>query len=782
MPMNLKVFLLLQFWAISMFVNAQTTFSGIVSDNNSVALPLVNVVLFSQSDSTIVTAAVTDESGMYQLTASKGNYIARYSHIGYSTSYTPLHLGASEVLPEIHLAPASTELAGIQVKGNKPVFKLDNNALSVNIGNDKTLSGQTNVYDMLGLIPGLLRTSDGVSVIGKGAPVYYINGRKIVEESEISSLQVDQIQSVKVINGKDVRYDAGNSAVIAIKVKNPDEGLFFNVNTNETFARYFSQNYGANLSYSKNNWDLFFTYSYNHSKNRQLDSSVLTTYADTLWNKTESLHSILKNNTHNYKLGVTRHFSPRTQLSVQYIGGTSKDNEGKTNEMSMIPDKGNPTLLNTNVANREKGKNHHLSTSFKTAFGESWNLDAYGDYIHKSGDYSRNIQENDESGMSEISFLQNGKWDIYALHAQLSKTIKGGRELSVGYDFSHTDGTDKLLYNTSIYNNSSHNKETRNSFYVNYSFPVGLFSFNAGVRYERLNSKIRNDASANGNVYDAGHLLPSIGFNTYNKGVMQSFTYSVDTRSPEFSFMNNLILINDRYSAGAGNLNLKAETNHSINYMLMYKIMLFTLNYEYIHHPLMSYYYSAPENSSVIVGSVQNFDHRQNINAILNFRKSIKRITPSLSFILMKSIFNYPGLNNTILKDSRPVFATSLDVTASLPKDWLLTAKYYHNWGGDLQMIRVGKESSFDVSLKKRLLKDRLTLSLDAKDIFDKSHAKASWQMNNLLMRQNSLTETRKITFSLVYRFRQAKSLYMKNAASKEMNRLKINEDFSTED
>lgn len=780
--MNLKVFLLIYFLVISISGNAQNTYSGKVLDNNFNALPLVNVVLLSQTDSMVVAAAVTDDNGRYQLEASKGNYIARYSHIGYTTSYIPIPIGASESIPDTHLKPVSTELGELEVKGNKPVFKVDNNALLVNIGHDKTLSRQTNVYDMLGLIPGLLRINNGVSVIGKGSPVYYINGRKVMDNSEITSLQVDQIQSVKVINGKDVRYDAGNSAVIAIKVKNPDEGLSFNVNSNETFGRYFSQYQGANLSYSKNNWDLFFTYSFDDAKERQLNSSVLTTFADTLWSKTESVHSILKNKSHAYKLGVTRHFSPKSQLSIQYIGGTAKDNGRLGNEITMEPDKGNTTFLKTNVGNMDKGTNHHLNASFNTAFGESLDFEAYGDYIRKSKDYSRDIVEDDGMGMSEISFLQNGKWDIYALHTQVSKRIKGGRELAIGYDFSHTNGSDKLLYNTSVYNNISHNKETRNSIYANYSFPIGKFSFNAGVRYERLNSKINNEGSAKSNEYDAGHILPSVGFSSYNKGLMQSFTYSVDTRSPEFSFMNNLILINDRYSAGIGNLNLKAETNHSINYMLMYKFMYFTLNYEYIHNPLMSIYYSAPGNSSVVLGSVKNFNHRQNINAVLNFRKSIKRFTPSLSLIMMKSIFSYPGLNNVMQKDSKPVIATNLDVTVSLPKEWLMTAKYYYNFGGDLQMIRVGRESSFDVSLKKSLLKNSLTLSLDAKDIFDKSHAKASWQMNNLMMRQNSLTETRRITFSLVYKFRQTKSLSLQNAARKEMNRLNISENFNVAD
>lgn len=777
---NIRIIAVIFTLFICILGKAQEVYSGKVLDENSAALPLVNVVLLSESDSTIVTAAVTDNEGLYHISAPKGSYIARFSFVGFSTLHVSMLLDESKTLPDIQLMPLSTTLSEVEIKGEKPTFRVETNALLVNVQNDKILSSQTNVYEMLGLLPGVLNTENGITVLGKGKPVYYINGRKILDESEVTDLQVDQIQSVKVINGNDIRYDAAGNAVIAIKVRNPDDGLSFTLNNKATLGHYFSHNHAVNLSYSQNNWDVFFVYSYGDVRKRQHDTSLMTTHADTLWNKTETIYSALKDKSHNYKIGFTKHFTPNSQFSVQYIGTSAKGNGDIEGEMQMVPNKGTSTMLKSNTNNRENSITHHLNSSFSTNIGDTWKLDVYGDYIRKYQDYTRNLFENDGMSMVETSFLQNERWDIYALHTQLNHSIKGGRELTFGHDFSYTKGTDKLTYNSSTYNNNTRNTESRNSFYVNYSFPIGGLSINTGARYEKLHSTILDVSKNEKNKYDAGHFMPTIGFSffNYSSGLIQSLSYSVDTRSPEFSYLNNHVFVHNRYSAGVGNLNLKAEVNHSINYMLMYKFIYFTLSYGYAHNPIVSCYYSHPQNSSVVVGTTKNFDKKHNVNAMLNLRKTFNRFTSSLSFVLMKSFFQYPGLNNVMLRDSKPVIVTNLDVSVSLPEEWLLTTKLYYNWGGDMQMIRIGKESSFDVSLKKTLLNKRLTLSFDAHDIFNKSHAKASWQMNNLTMMQNRMTDTRKLSLSLVYRFREAKSLSVQNAAHKEMSRLKINEDF----
>ena len=71
------------------------TISGSVKDQASkAALPYVNVVLKTETDSAFVTGTLTHEDGRFTLSKiSPGNYIVEFSFVGYRTEKIPLYVG-----------------------------------------------------------------------------------------------------------------------------------------------------------------------------------------------------------------------------------------------------------------------------------------------------------------------------------------------------------------------------------------------------------------------------------------------------------------------------------------------------------------------------------------------------------------------------------------------------------------------------------------------------------------------------------------------------------------
>ena len=97
--------------------------------------------------------------------------------------------------------------------------------------------------------------------------------------------------------------------------------------------------------------------------------------------------------------------------------------------------------------------------------------------------------------------------------------------------------------------------------------------------------------------------------------------------------------------------------------------------------------------------------------------------------------------------------------------------------GGYLETVYLNPLSTFNLSIKKSFLQDRLRLSIDANDIFNGDKTKSSRQIHNVVTNTFSKYETRKIGLTLTYRFRKNVEKKKISSAETEMKRLQINAD-----
>ena len=253
--------------------NAQYRISGKVTGADGKGMPLVNVALLSVSDSIFVTGAVTDSLGMYDVVLAEGKYIARYSFLSYRTICKEISIEGDKELPVVCMEPLPIALDEVKVTAKKQTFKLTGNGLLVDVENDGILKRQNDIYELLSRIPGIMRSGRSVQVIGKSSLVFYINGRKVMDASEVDYLQMDQIKSVKVVTGTDVSYNVGGSAVIDIRTKRLGEGFALNATGNLTQGKHLSGRTGFYSGYNTGKWDFFLSYYYGRIKSCLLYTS-----------------------------------------------------------------------------------------------------------------------------------------------------------------------------------------------------------------------------------------------------------------------------------------------------------------------------------------------------------------------------------------------------------------------------------------------------------------------------------------------------------------------------
>lgn len=664
----------------------------------------------------------------------------------------------------------------IVVKGHRKTIKMKENMLMVDVENDEVMKSQNTIYEMLGKIPGVVYNGESVTVLMK-SPVYYINGRKVYDSTELIALSVDQVKSVKLLTSADVKYNADGKPVIDIRTKRLGDGLGYNLQGNLTWLKYPKQYYSLNSSYNYDKWDFFLDYRYGRNKQQEDITSGTDILGNPNWNILDKSEELKRSFTHSYKVGMAYNFTPESQLSIQYFGNYSDNDANKQNAMQVSSDTGIASRLNSNYGSGSDDWNHHLNIYYQNELSNQWSMTIYGDYIRMSQNSDTNIGENGHDGHKAVNYGIDSKWDVLAAKTDISHSFQKYGSISFGYDFSHSWGNEKIAYAESGNRGDTHTKETKNAIYTTYSLPLGIFSVDAGIRFQNVNQTSKDKISGNSYHTNEYNLLPTLGISYMNGELMQNLNYSMQRQRPDFTSMNENKTYVNRYNQTEGNMELKTSVENSLNYMLMYRFLMVNVSYSHIHNYMLDTYYGRIEGDPVMVSKTENIKTYQTLTTMINLRRTFGWWTPSLTWLMMKQFLNYSGMDNMTYHLNRPIVFFIFDNNLSLPKQFTLTSRFNIQTNGYLQTMEVKPTTTFDVSLKKTFFKDKLVLSLDVNDLFNSCHNKARICLNNIEYDFNNHSLTRKFGITLKYRFRKNKEQQRSIAAEDELRRLGINED-----
>jgi hypothetical protein len=183
-----------------------------------------------------------------------------------------------------------------------------------------------------------------------------------------------------------------------------------------------------------------------------------------------------------------------------------------------------------------------------------------------------------------------------------------------------------------------------------------------------------------------------------------------------------------------------------------------------------------PGNSVVTVSYMDNFDKLHNLTGMINLQYPVKWWIPSLTLTCMKTFFDYPGPDGSMLKSGRPLMILNFNNSFTLPSGFLLSADFNYGSRGYYQLYESKSYTSLNLSLKKSFLDDRLQLSLDGYDLFNKNKIRSAARLNDIIMNSIGKEDTRKVGFTVTYRFRTERTMNNRSAAENEMSRLNMSE------
>lgn len=243
-------------------------------------MEFANVVLLQ--DSAFITGVITNNNGEFKLSSNLTTGLKlKLSFVGFDSKY--IDISPDGELGNIKMMASSNQLEEVVVKGNASKTYLKGNSLITNVENS-VLANAGSAKDVLRQVPMVIENNGNLEIFGKGSPTIYINGRKITDSQELSTLLSGNIRNVEVITNPSATYSAEAKAVIRIRTKRPQyEGWSATLRSTNGVQHNFQSANMMNLKYRTGGFEVFSNFTYNAGKNWEKKSTEMATFAKSMW-------------------------------------------------------------------------------------------------------------------------------------------------------------------------------------------------------------------------------------------------------------------------------------------------------------------------------------------------------------------------------------------------------------------------------------------------------------------------------------------------------------------
>ena len=739
--------------------------TGSIIDEQGQPVAYANVAILNPADSMLLSGGVSNESGYFAIPYEQEIVLARISYVGYKTIYK---LCDQPEVGTIRIQPDKYTLNGVVVQGERPKVVLQGNSLMMNV-EGTVMERLGTAEDVLTRVPMIAKRGEGFEILGKGAPLIYLNNRKLTDLNELRNVQSDFIRSVEVIQNPGARYDASVNAVIIIRTKRAaGEGLGVELSSWSRSGCGYANNERINLTYRTGDLELFANLFGAYNRRKSSGEFEQTIYADTLW----VINNKQKNNVRNpflegrfgfnYQINDNHSFGGFYQNTYDYV-----KNRSEYDDDLLANGKPYDHLENSSVRRDKNTPNHQVNLYYTGKVGQL-SIDFNADYtsrkqqsINQQQELSAEYEDRDVNTESQTRSKMFAE-KLFVTHPLWKGQIEVGEEYTNTRWRSSFDNQEGYIANSS---NEQH--ESNIAPFMELRQRLGRFQLSAGLRYEHVESEyfvsgIRRDDQCR--TYN--DLFPSFSVSTSAKNLQLSFSYAKRTTRPSYWQLSSDVTYENRLNQQTGNPYLKPIKYHNLNAMVMWKWIYLMTNYSHCVDPILYTAGSLEEDSKVNFVTYQNYDHADWLTVTLGAQKNVKlsdRITwtPQYNVSLMKpwlkSLFN--GQEKSF---SHPMLNLQLGNIMSLPHDWLLQADFnMHTHGNTGSNIWVDcTNPMLSLSVSKDFFQHRLNVKLTGNDLFNGAINHVMLYSNRMMFRKTEDNDSRCIQLSLRYRFNVTPSKY----------------------
>lgn len=634
--MRILATLIFSFFATFSFgTTTKQDIRGVILDMNNTPIPYATIFLID-SDSTFINGCTTDDNGAFFLPDSlKEGMSLKVSAIGYNTLIAKISAASFPVT--LKLENKSYQLGEVTVKRNRPMQHLSKGGIVTTV-KGSVLSIAGNAVDVIGQLPGVRIEDEQISILGKGYPNFYINGRKLNDLSELSRLSSNEIESIEVLNNPGARYSAETKSVILIKtIRKNGEGLSGNVQSVSRFAHSFSQSGNMALNYRHNNVDIFGSLALDHSKRYQKqDNSTHIDFNNEVYDLKSAMTIFPVNTSYIANVGFNWQVDKYNTLGLKYEFQGIPNGSSSWNQQEKVFLNGEwQDEIAYHTHWKRKTMPQNLINVYYLGNINHWSFSLNNDFYYSKNTVNQDMKEDSstDNGENTINSLNHVRNKMIATKGVVGYTLQKSKT-ELGYEYTYTDRIDNFLnYGILLPNSYNHIKEGNFALFLSTNITLGKYEISGGVRFEHtVSDYYQNNQIVKEQSRKYSNFFPTIDFSFPIKRANFSLSYTAKTRRPLYNQLSSNIQYDDRFTYEQGNPMLQSEINHDITFAGIYKWLYFSASYQYVNNAIVGIVESYSENEPINLMTFVNYKHISKYSSVLSLSPTISKWSPRLIF------------------------------------------------------------------------------------------------------------------------------------------------------
>lgn len=716
----------------------------VLEANTSQAMEYVNIALYAEKDSSLITGTITDKLGNFILkNIPYDSFYIHVNFIGYQLKeighLSISHTSKSIYLGTIELLPATVEIDEVDVKAKstQTVYAIDKKIIKV--GSDLSSAGG-NVVDILESQAAVQVDAEGeVSLRGSSNFTVLVNGRPSVFSGgeALQQIPAATVKNIEIITNPSAKYNPEGAAGIinVITRKNTLVGL-------NGLATVSGTHDGTNstdllLEYKTKKVAYQLGFNYNHLDKRSKKTNLTKTFTnDTIFTNSSVGNGNILSDDVVFSGGMDFDFNEKNQLSWGAAMGEKYDKTFIDLDYTrwQIPS------LDSSFSNSlyEKGRSKdymYFFFDYLHMFDQEGHEILWSGFIRQSKssedftDREYLLKSNDSSMIADNEASQGNYKRLkidYTLPLSEKSTFEAGYLIR---SFFEEEDYGNAHYNYLIdvvdpvfdYSNSSDYVQNNQAVYSTFSSALKGINFKLGVRGEYTTWSMKD-------IRDFEDLptmenfdwFPSIHLSYKFKGGHNlSGSYSKRIDRPASNYLEPFESYSNYYTRRIGNPKLKPEyiDSYELNYRKNFEKSYFSLEtyFRKTRNKIETYRSYLDANSTLI--SVHNIGHDMTFGAEAAFQSDLK---DWWSVMVYTELYHYrveTGLNDEYRKTS--IYNLFVKNNFTLPGKTYLQLDAVYN-GGSITSQRVIKpQYLLSASARRNFFDNKLSVTFKVKDLFN---------------------------------------------------------------
>ena len=741
-------------------------YKGRILDERGNAAEYATIALLSPIDSTIVGHGVSNENGFFVIPSNSRKVLARISYIGYKTVsriYNNTEMGV------IRLHPKTMIVKGVVVKGDRPQYKILPGGMEVAIEHT-LLSKMANTFDVLNLLPRVSVDGQKISVFGKGAPIIYINNKRVHDNNEIVNITPDNIKSISVITSPGAEYDGEVESVIRIRTKERRaNGFSLRTDAYGKYNKWMADYENISARYQTKKFEIansIWTMGTHDGEDNNLITDIYL--PDKHYYNDQLIHLDTNNRFLSEKLSADYSLNDSNSVggSYRYYGML----KGRTNSVSR-----QDVLLN-GMAQGSIDQNEVMKPSLSLHQADVYYVGKVGHvgvdfnatyYAVKNRRNDEGFEISKELGNQEVHSSNRQNSDMWAGKLVVNIPLWKGN-MSVGTEMSKTDSHGTFLNEEQLVPSTKTDIHERNiAGFAQYGLVLNKWTVGLGVRYENIVRDYLSDGVKQDDVSRKyNNFFPNLSV-SLNKGNWNwQLNVNEKIHRPSYRQLGNFMQFDNRFLYEGGNPTLQPEKVFNVEAMMIYKWLNVSVGYKYLKDVMEWTKYIYPGKEFAYNTSL-NFDHKQLLYASVYISPKFGIFRPTWGFNYNQQFFDTKkyGASKAL---SKPLLSCSLNNNFALSETMnaaiSLNASTTHADGFLMMKSGYSVNLQFDKSFANRTW----IIYLSANDIF--KTAKERWTMYGLGAgtTKDCYNYTRNISLQVTYNFNAKRSKYKGTGAGNE--------------